>query len=222
MRTLPLYCWNAAVAAILMKCGCCRYIDEMRTLPLYCWNTDVAAILLKCGRCRYIVEMRTLPLYCWYADDAAILCRFLILFASGLHRYYYLYNCDILLRILHAARLIINNVQHVISLCAIYWVHGGKFIPVIYQGSLDCTIYIAFGVMDIVKKSKSSATNRKYDIYFNKFKSWCLQFKLSHLPALPSTVSMYLTSLIQTGVSVAVLKFYFSCSKTYFIWRSMC
>jgi len=75
---------------------------------------------------------------------------------------------------------------------------------------------IAFGVMDIVKKSKSSATNRKYDIYFNKFKSWCLQFKLSHLPSLPSTVSIYLTSLIQTGVSVAVLKFYFSCSKTYF------
>jgi hypothetical protein len=44
-----------------------------------------------------------------------------------------------------------------------------------------------------------------YDIYFNKFKSWCLQFKRSHLPALSSTVSMYLTSLIHTGVSVAIL-----------------
>ena len=43
---------------------------------------------------------------------------------------------------------------------------------------------IAFGVMDILKKSKLNATNRKYDIYFNKFKSWCLQFKLSHLVCL--------------------------------------
>ena len=58
-----------------------------------------------------------------------------------------------------------------------------------------------FGVMDIVKKSKSNGTIKKYDIHFDKLKSWCLQFKLSHLLALPSTVSMYLTSLIQTGVT---------------------
>jgi hypothetical protein len=44
------------VAAILLKCGRCRYIVEMRTLPLYCRNADVAAILLKCGRCRYFVD----------------------------------------------------------------------------------------------------------------------------------------------------------------------
>lgn len=84
---------------------------------------------------------------------------------------------------------------------------------------------IAFGVMDIVKKSKSSATNRKYDIYFNKFKSWCLQFKLSHLPALPSTVSMYLTSLIQMGVSVAVLNSNFYAVKWYhniFLFEDPC
>jgi hypothetical protein len=47
MRTLPLYCWNADVTAILLKCGRCRYIVEMRTLQLYWWNADVAAILLK-------------------------------------------------------------------------------------------------------------------------------------------------------------------------------
>jgi hypothetical protein len=44
--------------AILLKCGCCRYIVEMQKLPLYCWNADVAAILLKCRRCRYIVAFQ--------------------------------------------------------------------------------------------------------------------------------------------------------------------
>jgi ribosomal protein S27AE len=120
MRTLPLYCWNADVAAILLKCGRCRYTVEMRRLPLYCWNADVAVILLICGRCRYSVQMRTLPPYCRNADVAAILlkcgrCRYImyIIFASGLYRCYYLYNCEILLWVLYAARLIINNVQHV-------------------------------------------------------------------------------------------------------------
>ena len=64
---------------------------------------------------------------------------------------------------------------------------------------------VAFAVMDTVKRSKSLATNKKYDAYFIKFKSWCRQFNLSSLPAKDSTVSMYLTSLIQSGCSVAVL-----------------
>ena len=38
---------------------------------------------------------------------------------------------------------------------------------------------------------------------------------ISHLPALPSTVSMYLTSLIQTGVSVTVLNSIFYAVKWY-------
>ena len=83
----------------------------------------------------------------------------------------------------------------------------------------------AFGVMDIVKKSKSNGTIKKYDIHFNKLKSWCLQFKLSHLLALPSTVSMYLTSLIQTGVTVAVLNSIFYAVKWYhtiFLFEDPC
>ena len=64
---------------------------------------------------------------------------------------------------------------------------------------------VAFAVMDTVKRSKSLATNKKYDAYLIKFKSWCRQFNLSSLPAKASTVSMYLTSLIQSDCSVAVL-----------------
>jgi hypothetical protein len=42
-----------------------------------------------------------------------------------------------------------------------------------------------------------------------------LTVNISHLPALPSTVSMYLTSLIQTGVSVTVLNSIFYAVKWY-------
>ena len=73
----------------------------------------------------------------------------------------------------------------------------------------------AFAVMDIVKKSKSDATNKKYDSYFSKFKLWCGQFNMLYLPANVSTVSLYLTSLIQAGCSVAVLRSNFYAIKWY-------
>ena len=138
-----------------------------------------------------------------------------------------------MLWILHAARLIINNVQHVISLCAklyIYFFYTGDFKAWVKGNSwfikgLWIARYSLWSSGYSEKQSKSCATNRKYDIYYNKFKSWCLQFKLSHLLALPSTVSMYLTSLIQTGVSVAVLNSIFYAVKWYhniFLFEDPC
>jgi hypothetical protein len=61
---------------------------------------------------------------------------------------------------------------------------------------------IALSVMVTVKKRKSDATNKKYDSYFSKFKSWCKQFNLEFLPATASTVNICLTILIQSGCSV--------------------
>lgn len=69
--------------------------------------------------------------------------------------------------------------------------------------------------MDTVKKSKSDATNKKYDSCFSKFKSWCRQFNLEYLPAKASTVTIYLTSLIQSGCSVSVLNSNFYAVKWY-------
>jgi hypothetical protein len=65
-----------------------------------------------------------------------------------------------------------------------------------------------------------------FNINKNKFHSDSLYaFKLSHFPVLPSTVSMYLTSLIQTGVSVAVLNSIFYAVKWYhnmFLFEDPC
>ena len=55
------------------------------------------------------------------------------------------------------------------------------------------------------KRASLTTTNKKYDSYFSKFKSWCRQFNLEFLPATASTVTTYLTSLIQSGCSVSVL-----------------
>jgi hypothetical protein len=51
--------------------------------------------------------------------------------------------------------------------------------------------------------------------YFTKFKSWCRQFNLEYLPAKASTVTIYLTSLIQSGCSVSVLNSNFYAVKWY-------
>ena len=65
-----------------------------------------------------------------------------------------------------------------------------------------------------------------FNINKNKFNSDSLYtFKLSHLPALASTVSMYLSSLIQTSVSVAVLNSIFYAVKWYhtiFLFEDPC
>ena len=65
------------------------------------------------------------------------------------------------------------------------------------------------------QKEQSDATNKKYDSYFSKFKSWCRQFNLEYLPAKASTVTIYLTRLIQAGCSVSVLNSNFYAVKWY-------
>ncbi|XP_071133591.1 integrase/recombinase xerD homolog [Mytilus edulis] len=79
--------------------------------------------------------------------------------------------------------------------------------------------------MDMAKKSKSDSTNKKYDLYFNKFKIWCRKFNLKFLPADVSTVSLYLTELIQSACSVSVLNSNFYAIKWYhelFLYPNPC
>ena len=57
----------------------------------------------------------------------------------------------------------------------------------------------------VIKAGKSDNTLKKYDIYFRKFKLWCLDYGLDYLPASITTVALYLTFLIQSNVSTSVL-----------------
>lgn len=57
----------------------------------------------------------------------------------------------------------------------------------------------------IVKSGKSDSTLKKYDVYFSKFKTWCSKYNLDHLPASVTTISLYITFLIQSHVSTSVL-----------------
>ena len=60
-------------------------------------------------------------------------------------------------------------------------------------------------IPDVVYASKCASTNKKYNVYFKKFKDWCLKYNLSSLPASVCTVAVYLNFLIQSEVSVSVL-----------------
>ena len=51
-------------------------------------------------------------------------------------------------------------------------------------------------VLRIVKSSKADSTNKKYDVYFKKFKEWCIRFKVSYLPASVASVAVYLSGLV--------------------------
>ena len=61
---------------------------------------------------------------------------------------------------------------------------------------------------NIVKNSKSVATNKKYDSYFLRFKKWCSSHGLKFLPASVPTVALFLGSIIQQKVSSSVLEAY--------------
>lgn len=63
-------------------------------------------------------------------------------------------------------------------------------------------------ILDIVLQSKASSTNRKYDLYFHKFSKWCELFNFSSLPALPKTVCVFLSTLLQQKVSTVALDAY--------------
>lgn len=69
--------------------------------------------------------------------------------------------------------------------------------------------------MDIVKSSKPVSTNNKYDVYFKKFKEWCIENKCSYLPASVSSVAIYLSDLFQQSVSFSVFCAHFYSIKWY-------
>ena len=64
---------------------------------------------------------------------------------------------------------------------------------------------LASEIPSLIKAGKSDNTLKKYDVYFSKFKIWCLKYNLDHLPASVTTISLYLTFLIQSHVSTSVL-----------------
>ena len=43
----------------------------------------------------------------------------------------------------------------------------------------------------IMKCGKSENTNKKYDLYFNKFKKWCEMHNVQYLPAPVSAVAVF-------------------------------
>ena len=57
----------------------------------------------------------------------------------------------------------------------------------------------------LVMASRADNTNKKYKLYFDKFSRWCTSLELTPLPASPSIVSIYLSSLVQQRVSTSVL-----------------
>ena len=57
----------------------------------------------------------------------------------------------------------------------------------------------------LVMASRADNTNKKYKLYFEKFSHWCSLHNLTPLPASPSIVSIYLSSLVQQRVSTSVL-----------------
>ena len=73
----------------------------------------------------------------------------------------------------------------------------------------------ASDISRIIRKGKSDNTNKVYDAYFQKFRSWCLQHNTSYLPASVSAVAVFLSSLVQQSVSESVLFAYFYSIKWY-------
>ena len=83
--------------------------------------------------------------------------------------------------------------------------------------------YLTYGRHELFLNSQSWIQSKRASLtqltrtmtYFTKFKSWCRQFNLEYLPAKASTVTIYLTSLIQSGCSVSVLNSNFYAVKWY-------
>ncbi|XP_052090178.1 uncharacterized protein LOC127726763 [Mytilus californianus] len=70
-------------------------------------------------------------------------------------------------------------------------------------------------IFNIVRSSKAISTNKKYDVYFKKFKEWCVTYKVIPLPASVSSVAVYISGLVQQSVSESVLLAHFYSIKWY-------
>lgn len=70
-------------------------------------------------------------------------------------------------------------------------------------------------VFDIMKNAKSKNTVKQYEACFKRFQQWCLAKEVVCFPAKPSVVAIFLSDLIQQGVSEAVLRSSFYSIKWY-------
>jgi hypothetical protein len=61
----------------------------------------------------------------------------------------------------------------------------------------------------LARASKAKNTNKKYDLYFNKFAKWCTENDFEYLPAEVSTVNVFLSDLTLQNVSGGVLDAHF-------------
>lgn len=101
--------------------------------------------------------------------------------------------------------------------CIIFILQGSASWKEISQFSTFNSDFTGCGkrILDIVRSSKSVSTNKKYDIYFNKFKKWCIRYSVNSLPASVATVAVYLSGLVQQSVSESVLLAHFYSIKWY-------
>lgn len=65
---------------------------------------------------------------------------------------------------------------------------------------------LANNLKHIAQSSKSKSSIKSYDYAFNRFRVWCKDYSLQALPASVSTISVYLSYLIQKEVSTSVLQ----------------
>ncbi|XP_071139880.1 integrase/recombinase xerD homolog [Mytilus edulis] len=77
-------------------------------------------------------------------------------------------------------------------------------------------------IFNIVRSSKAISTNKKYDVYFKKFKEWCMTHKVIPLPASVSSVAVYISGLVQQSVSESVLLAHFYSIKWYHDFNLVC
>ena len=66
----------------------------------------------------------------------------------------------------------------------------------------------ALNIPHIIRKSNSDNTNKKYDVYCNTFKEWCVSNEVQRLAASVSTIAIFLSSLVQKSVSESVFRLF--------------
>lgn len=64
-------------------------------------------------------------------------------------------------------------------------------------------------IFHIMKSAKSKNTVKQYETYFKKFTQWCISKDVESFPAKSSVIAIFLSGLIQQGVSEAVLCSFF-------------
>lgn len=66
-----------------------------------------------------------------------------------------------------------------------------------------------YHIRKIVRSSKALSTNRKYEVYFRKFKEWCVRNAVNYSPASVASVAIYISGLVQQSVYESALLAHF-------------